>query len=67
MKKFIISQKFEILGGLLCIILGMLSGYSVSAGDSLWYTNISKPSFNPPGWIFGPVWSLLYFMMGIAL
>jgi len=67
MKKFIISQKFEILGGLLCIILGMLSGYSVSAGDSFWYTNINKPSFNPPGWIFGPVWSLLYFMMGIAL
>jgi tryptophan-rich sensory protein len=31
-----------------------------------WYRTISKPSWTPPGWIFGPVWSLLYLSMGVS-
>jgi len=55
----------------LCIALplaiGGLSGYLTVGGLAEWYVNLNKPSFNPPGWIFGPVWTLLYALMGISL
>ncbi len=31
-----------------------------------WYLSLAKPSWTPPGWIFGPVWTLLYILMGIS-
>lgn len=56
-----------IIGVLLCLTLGILSGYSVQVGDMTWYASLIKPNFNPPNWIFGPVWSALYIMMGTVL
>lgn len=38
----------------------------IFAKPDLWYAALDKPSWNPPGWIFGPVWSLLYLMMAVA-
>ena len=32
-----------------------------------WYTTINKPSWNPPDWVFGPVWSTLYLMMAVSV
>ena len=59
--------KSQIIGLVICLFLGMISGYLSRGSDSTWYINLNKPSFNPPKWIFGPVWTILYIMMGIAL
>jgi tryptophan-rich sensory protein len=44
--------------------LGLLIGYNNIPGE--WYQSLKKPTFNPPNWIFAPVWSVLYVMIGIA-
>ncbi len=51
----------------ICLTLGTLSGFSTINAISNWYQFLIKPSFNPPNWIFGPVWTLLYLMMGISV
>lgn len=49
-----------------CVGVGALSGFSTVAGLETWYPTAVKPSFNPPNWIFAPVWTLLYAMMGAS-
>ncbi|MCX6316112.1 MAG: tryptophan-rich sensory protein [Bacteroidetes bacterium] len=49
------------------VVIGAASGFFTVSGVESWYATINKPSWNPPNWIFGPVWTTLYFMMGIAL
>lgn len=52
---------------LIPLLVGMVSGLFTSSGVTGWYAAASKPWFNPPNWIFAPVWTLLYVLMGIAL
>ncbi len=52
---------------LLPLLVGGISGFFTSSGVNGWYATANKPWFNPPNWIFGPVWTALYIMMGIAL
>lgn len=49
------------------LMVGATSGFFTVTGVESWYQTIQKPSWNPPNWIFGPVWTTLYVMMGIAL
>ncbi len=48
------------------LAVGAVSGAATARGVSSWYPTLVKPSFNPPAWIFGPVWTVLYIMMGAA-
>jgi tryptophan-rich sensory protein len=51
---------------LIPLVVGGISGFFTSQSVSGWYATIQKPWFNPPNWIFGPVWTLLYVLMGIS-
>jgi translocator protein len=45
---------------------GLIGTLVTDTGEGTWYAQLDKPWFTPPGWVFGPVWTALYVMMGIA-
>lgn len=51
---------------LVCQAAGLLGVLTTPTGETAWYQSLAKPAFNPPGWVFGPVWTLLYTLMGYA-
>lgn len=58
--KFIISI-------LVCQLAGIIGSFFTVNSIKDWYLNLNKPWFNPPNYLFGPVWISLYFLMGISL
>ncbi|UOX34470.1 tryptophan-rich sensory protein [Flavobacterium sediminilitoris] len=50
----------------ICLAVGYLSSLITQSSITTWYPTIKKPFFNPPNWVFAPVWTILYVMMGIA-
>lgn len=49
------------------LIIGGLSGFITANEIGSWFIALEKPSFNPPNYLFGPVWTALYILMGISL
>lgn len=48
------------------LLIGFAGSFFTSSSVSTWYTTLNKPTFNPPGWIFGPVWTLLYIIIWVS-
>jgi len=49
------------------LVAGTLSGFANVNSINTWYNTLIKPSFNPPNYLFGPVWTILYILMGVSL
>ena len=61
-------NRWLVLGGFLVITFAAfaIGGLFTSVSVGTWYQEIAKPSFTPPSWVFGPVWTTLYALMAIA-
>jgi translocator protein len=58
--KFIISV-------LICELAGVIGSFFTAPAIKSWYYFLNKPSFSPPNWVFAPVWTILFLLMGISL
>ncbi len=50
----------------ICNLVGLAASTVTLDAIPGWYASLNKPSFNPPNWLFGPVWTSLYILMGIS-
>ena len=50
----------------LCLAVAAVGGAVTATSVETWYAQLSKPAFNPPDWLFGPVWTVLHVMMALA-
>ena len=50
----------------LCFAVSIAGAVVTAASVGTWYTTLQKPAFNPPNWIFAPVWTALFVMMAVA-
>ena len=67
MAEFIGRQRsLWLLAAFNMLVLGGGTTIGILTRADAWYTSLAKPAFNPPNWVFGPVWSVLYAMIGVA-
>ncbi len=50
----------------LCLAVGALGGWVTAPAVAEWYPTLNKPAWNPPDWLFAPVWTTLYVLMAVA-
>ncbi len=62
------AQALAALAGFLgvCFLVSGLGGWVTSTSVDTWYQTLEKPPFNPPDWVFAPVWTALYIFMAVA-
>lgn len=51
----------------ICQLAGIVGSFFTVSSVNTWYLELAKPSFNPPSWVFSPVWITLFVLMGISL
>ncbi|MHB8903956.1 MAG: TspO/MBR family protein [Patescibacteria group bacterium] len=56
-----------IISLLVPLLIGGLGSLLTTPSIAGWYSNLAKPALNPPNWVFGPVWTILYILMGISV
>ncbi|MFC1728524.1 TspO/MBR family protein [Nanoarchaeota archaeon] len=56
-----------IISIILPFLASAIGSLFTASSVSTWYVELNKPVFNPPSWVFGPVWTILYLLMGISL
>jgi len=56
-----------IIAILICESVGIISGLLASANNNIWFGSLNTPTWNPPAYLFAPVWTTLYLLMGISL
>ena len=56
-----------LLSIIICEAAGFVGAIFTSPAINLWYVDLRKPGFNPPNWIFAPVWTILFVLMGVSL
>lgn len=64
MKKGFKSKLFIAIG--ICLLVGLIGSMATQTSISGWFETLEKPSWNPPNWLFAPVWTTLYILMGIS-
>ncbi len=60
------QRNLWLLAAFIALALGGGTAIGMLTRPDGWYASLAKPSFNPPNWVFGPVWSALYVMIGVA-
>jgi benzodiazapine receptor len=68
MDKFHLTDFWRfVISIIICQLAGIIGSVFTTAAIPSWYASLRKPSFTPPNWLFGPVWIILFMLMGISL